>query len=209
MAEIAIYAGEDQMLVDEYGLGFFGDGGFGAPISLNEYNGRTFLTDASGVEEGFECNNNKRASTTGVIHGQAGSGISLVSLPNTLATINVRFTNSFSVRTQSAKFYVYDGTSTIYDVVNYDNDPSGLTCYCAQIRHTNESQEADGLGDTNWQDIHGATYLSLVSSPGASGFRPDGSFTSDARHDWYVAISPTPTHPGNKMFGMYFELEYL
>jgi len=208
MATISVYTGEDQLLPEGSGLGFFGDDGFGAPILIGEYGGRTFITDVSGTVAGFECNNNKKISTSGVIHGQSGSGILLVSLPNTLASINVRFINSFAVRTQSAKFYVYDGGMSGL-LPNYYADPSGLTCYCAQVRHTDESQVPNGGGNSLWQDIHGVTHLALVSSPGASGFRPDGSFTTDTRHDWYVALSPTPTYPGNKMFGMYFELEYL
>jgi len=209
MAHVRVYVGEDQQLPASSGLGFFGSDGFGAPVAVGQYPGRTFVTDASGLTTGFECNNNRRSSASGVINGQTGSGISLLSLPNTLATINIRFINSFDVRTQSARFHIYDGTETIYGIVNKDNDPVGLTCYCAQIRHTSELQVPNGGGDATWVDIHGSTYLSLISSPGTSGLRPAGAFTEDTRHDWYVAISPTPTQLGNKLFGMYFELEYL
>jgi len=205
---VDIYLGEDQVLPDGSGVGFYGDDGFGAPILIGEYNGRTFVTDSDGDDEGFECNNIKKVSSSGLIYGQTGSGITLTSLPNTLASINIRFEHGSSVRTLSSRLYVFDGTLS-GSMPNIDNDPSGLTCYCAEIRHNSEIQDDNGLGDTAWFDTHGSTYLDLISSPGTSGLRPNGSLTSDTRHDWYVAMSATPDEFGDKEFGMYFETEFL
>ena len=205
---VSIYVGEDQLLPSNSGLGFYGDDGFNAPILIGAYNGRTFVTNQDGTIEGFECNNNKKISTSGVINGQTGSGIQLISLPNNLSTINIRFEYPTEVGTLSGKFYIFDGTLTS-GVPNINNDPSGLTCYCAEIRHQSVIQDSDGLGDTDWVDTHGSTYLDLISSPGTSGLRPLGSLTTDIRHDWYVAISSTPVQFGNKQFAMYFETEFL
>ncbi len=208
MANLNLYVGEDQLIPDGSGVGFYGDDGFGAPISIGSFNGRTFVTNPSGNIEGFEANNIKRISSSGLIYGQTGSGIKLTQLPNLLSTLNLRFTHVSDVNTQSVKFYVYDGTSTD-GVPNKNNDPSGLTAWCAEIRHTSETQVDNGLGDTVWQDTHGSTYLSLIDSPGTSGLRPLGSLTVDTRHDWYVAMSVSPNQFGDKLFGILLELEFL
>jgi len=205
---ISIYVGEDQLLPSNFGLGFYGNDGFNAPILIGAYNGRTFVTNQDGTVEDFECNNNKKISTTGVINGQTGSGISLISLPNNLATINIRFEYPTEIRTLSGKFYIFDGTLTD-GIPNINNDPSGLTCYCAETRKQSVIQEADGLGDTDWVDVHGSTFLELISSPGTSGLRPNGSLTLDTRHDWFIALSATPVLFGDKQFAMYFETEFL
>jgi hypothetical protein len=205
---ISIYVGEDQLLSSSSGLGFYGDDGFNAPILIGAYNGRTFVTNQSGTTEGFECNNNKKISTSGVINGQTGLGIQLISLPNNLSSINIRFEYPTEVRTLSGKFYIFDGTVTS-GIPNIENDPSGLTCYCAEIRHQNTVQDADGIGDSEWIDVHGSTYLETISSPGISGLRPLGSLTTDIRHDWFIALSATPFQFGNKQFGLYFETEFL
>jgi len=205
---ISVYVGEDQLLPSSSGLGFYGNDGFGAPILIGAYNGRTFVTDQNGIIEGFECNNNKKISTTGVINGQTGLGIQLISLPNNLATINIRFEYLSEVRTLTSKFYIFDGTTTS-GTPNINNDPSGLVCYCAETRHQSVIQNPDGLGDADWVDVHGSTFLELISSPGTSGLRPNGSLTFDTRHDWFIALSATPNTFGNKQFSMYFETEFL
>jgi len=205
---VSIYLGENQLLPDGSGIGFYGDDGFGSPVLIGQFNGRTFVTNSVGTEEGFECNNIKRISSSGLIHGQTGSGIKLTDLPNTLASLNIRFEHPSSVRTLSAKVYIYDG-SISGTTPNINNDPSGLTCYCAEIRHPSEVQDDVGLGDSTWIDTHGSTFLNLISSPGTSGLRPNGSLTLDTRHDWYVAISVTPEEFGDKQFGLYFETEFL
>jgi len=208
MADIGLYVGEDQRLPSGSGIGFFGDSGFGDPVSVNGYNGRTFVVNPSGTVDGFEANNNKFQTSTTVINGQSGSGILLLALPNTLATLNIRFTHSVAVRTQNISFYVYDGSST-NGVPNKTNDPTGLTAWCAEIRHTDERQIANGLGDATWQDTHGAVALTLVDSPATSGLRPSGLFSEDTRHDWYVAMSVSPTQYGDKFFGILVETEFL
>jgi hypothetical protein len=205
---INIYVGEDELLVTTSGIGFYGSDGFSSPVMIGEYNGRTFVTSTDGSIEGFECNNNKKTSVSGVINGQSGSGINLINLPNELATVNIRFENTTAVRTLNAKLYIFDG-SLSGSTPNIDNDPTGLTCYCAEIRHTNPVQAADGLGDDEWFNTHGSTYLAMVSSPGSGGFRPGGSLTTDTRHDWFAAISCTPFTYGDKVFALYFECEFL
>ncbi len=209
MAEIRLYVGEDQVLPSSSGLGFYGNNGFADPVAVGDFNGRTFVTNVGGDTEGFECNNNKRTDVSGLILGQVGSGILLTQLPNRLGTVNVRFTHASAVKTLSAILQVYDGSVDGNGDPNKDNDPIGLSFYTAQIRHQSDVQDNTGLGDSEWTDTKGATSLSLVASPGISGLRPSGPDTTDVRHDWYVAMSTTPNELGDKLFGMYVELEFV
>lgn len=211
MATLSLFTGEDQLLVLPSGIGFYGPGGFNGPITIGTFNDRTFVTNASGDIQGFEANNNKYfdatgwgtppAAVSGVIHGQTGSGIALISLPDRLATINARFEHNSAIQVQNPKFIVFDGA-------NIANDPSGITVFTAEIRHNSDVQDPIGLGDTVWQDTKGATVLDLISSPGTLGKRPSGPLTSDVRHDWYISISVQPATPNDKQFGIAITLEF-
>lgn len=72
---ISIYVGEDQLLPSTSGLGFYSSDGFGTNILIGQYNGRTFVTNSNGTIEGFECNNNRKINTSGVINGQTGKSV--------------------------------------------------------------------------------------------------------------------------------------
>jgi hypothetical protein len=212
MDSISVWVSEDFELPEGSGLSFYGDAGFDAPVPLGQFQGRTFMTDASGVWQGFECNNCKLYGggsfsgvngVSGVIVGQVGNGIPLRNLPNFLATLNIRLTTDEPVRAQNGKLYVHDG-------VNQNNPPSGLDCYCAEIRHPSQSQADIGEGDPVWTQVGGSSsVLGLIDSPGPSGLRPEGSLTVAARHDWYVSLSCCPARPGNRMYAFTFECEYL
>lgn len=211
MATLGLHIGEDQLLVLPSGIGFYGPGGFDGPITIGTFNDRTFVTNASGDVQGFEANNNKYfdaagwgtapAAVSGVIHGQTGSGIALISLPDRLATINARFEHTTAVQVQNPKFIVFDGSNT-------ENDPSGIIVYTAEIRHNSDVQDPIGLGDTVWQDTKGVTVLDLISSPGTLGKRLDGPSTTSIRHDWYIAVSVQPQTPNDKTFGFAITLEF-
>lgn len=212
MANLDIYLAENFQLPSSSGIGFFGEDGFGDSIDLNAFNSRTFVTNSSGTVEGFEADNCKLTTqgswsgvggVSGVIIGQTGSGIHIRSLPNYLATINVRFTHTESVRTQNANLFVYDG-------VTQTTAPTGIDVFCAEIIHTDEEQTQNGTGDSIWQEIGGSgSELGLISSPGTSGLRPLGPATEDTRHDWYVAMSVRPTTPNNKTFGFGVSFEFI
>jgi hypothetical protein len=95
MSEVDMYIAETDVKIDTgEALGFFGSDGFGDPLSLNEFNGRTFITNTSGSVAYEECDNCRRTSSSGVIIGQTGTGINLINLPNYLATVNIRFTHT-------------------------------------------------------------------------------------------------------------------
>jgi hypothetical protein len=204
MADITFYAGEGTTITNlaGSGLGFYGDNGFGYSIPIASFNGRTFITDSTGTSQGPEVDNCKRISTSGVILGQAGVGINLRQIPNYLATLNPRFTHGSPVQVQNVTVYGYDRSSKT-------NDPSGVTLYAANVIHHETSQTMTGSGSTSWTSIHGATTLTLNAGPGTSGLSPNGTATSDSRHDWYLALSATPTSVGAKEFALWMELEYL
>ncbi|MFQ3675224.1 MAG: hypothetical protein SNJ64_01610 [Endomicrobiia bacterium] len=99
----------------------------------------------------------------------------------------------------------------IFDRVNINNPPSGVTCMIADIVHPDNVQNNNGSGSTNWVNAGGSgSVLSLITSPGTSGLRPSGTGTTDTRHDWFLAISASPDSVGSKtQFGLYVSLEYL
>jgi hypothetical protein len=205
MATITFLAGTDFTIntLNGSGIGFYGDSGFGYSVAVGSYQGRSFITDSTGTSQGPEVDNCKYLNTSGVIVGQTGSGIHLLALPNYLSTVNIRFTNSPAVKTQNVKAYGYDRS-------NKNNDPSGVTLQIAEIIHPNNNQSMTGSGSTVWNNTHGSgSILTLSSGPGTSGLSPNGTNTTDIQHDWYLAMSATPTSVGAKTFGLYVELEYL
>lgn len=206
MATIKFYAGENTNIqeLSGSGLGFYGAAGFGASVPVGEYQGRTFITDGNGTSQGPEADNVKFLNSQSGILGQAGTGIHLVCIPNYQATLNIRFTHSSAVKTQNAEVRIYDRS-------NINNPASGVICKVAEIIHPNQTQNNSGSGDREWLTAAGSSVpVPLVASPGASGFRPNGVNTTDQRHDWYLAISASPTSIGSKTkFGLYASLEYL
>jgi len=204
MAALSIHIAETDVNIGTgEALGFFGPDGFGDPIVIGEYNGRTFITTPSGTSEYEECDNCKYLSSSGVIVGQTGNGIHLQQLPNYLATINIRFTHTSDVLVQNASMTVYEDADLL-------DTPDGLTVYAAEIIHTSKIQDGTGTGDSAWIEMQGSSQtLTLVDSPGTSGLSPSGPATQDDRHDWYVAMTLTPTTPGDKTFGFKVDLEYV
>lgn len=211
MATLRLYAGEDTLVSTSSGIGFFGTNGFGAPISIGSYNDRTFVTNASGTIEGFECNNNKYNGLSGVIHGQGGSGILLQELPNELATINIRFTHGSAIYCQNAKLWIFDGSFN-GDTARKERPVQNINFYAAEIRHRSRLQsETSVYSDSSWSNVSssGSNYIGFVNSPGSRGVRTGGFEELSTRHDWYAALTCTPTQLGDKQFGMTFETEYL
>lgn len=206
MATIAFYAGETfsiQNLAGS-GLGFYGDSGFGSSVQVGSYQDSTFITNSNGTAQGPQVDNCKwMSSSTAELNG-AGSGVALTCIPNYLATLNVRFTHTSAVQTQAVKLRIFDRTSI-------NNPASGVTTKCAEVIHADTTQTNNGSGDTSWITPAGsAVIMDLVSSPGQSGYSPNGTSTSDQTHDWYVAISASPDSIGSKtLYGLYTELEYL
>ncbi len=202
MANVDMYIAETDVKIDiGEALGFFGPDGFDDPLSLGEFNGRTFATTSSGVTPFEECDNCRRISSSGVVIGQTGTGINIINLPNYLATINLRFTHSQAVLIQNAQLIVTDDAG---------DSPVGIDIYGSEIIHTSRLQSDTGIGDTSWILMGGPSQqIDLVSSPGTSGLSPLGPSTQDTRHDWYCALSVSPTTPGDKRFTFSVSLEFI
>jgi len=185
------------------GIGFYGTS-FGSSVGVGQYQSTTFITDSNGAIQGEQINNIQWAHpNSGSINGAAP--VSLLAIPNYLATLNMRFTNDTPVNTQNAKLRIYDRSSI-------NNNPSGVTCKVAEIVHPATTQSVTGSGDSAWITPRGSSLvLDLAQSPGVSGLYAGGGSAGvlSTDHDFYVAISPSPDSVGSKLFALYFELEYL
>lgn len=189
------------------GIGFFGAGGAFSSVRLNEYQDRTYISNAAGTVVGAEIDNVKYVNATGALVSRGGvtdATMILTNIPNYKSTLNINFSHGSAVATQNAKLYVYDRT-------NLASGPSGVICQIAEIRNPFPLTTGVGSGDSSWTNAIGTTtYLNLVSSPGNSGLRPSGAVTTSTVHDWYVVLSASPTGIGSQTnFGLYFTTEYL
>lgn len=205
MAQLLFYAGETTNInnLSGSGLGFFGSAGFGNSVEVGDFQGSTFITDGNGTIQGPQVDNTTRVHpNSGTVNG-AGP-YDLTHIPNYLATLNIRFNHSTAIKTQNAEMRIYDRSSI-------NNNPSGVTCYVAEIIHPPTSVGAGGSGDSTWIQAYGSgVTVDFVDSPGLSGLSPNGPSTTDENHDWYAVLSASPDSVGSKtMFGAYFSVEYL
>lgn len=203
-SSIQFFAGESTAIenLSGSGLGFYGSSGFGNSVAVGAFQGSTFITDSNGTIQGNPCDNITWAhANSGIVNG-AGP-YDLTHIPNQLATLEIRFTNTTAVTTQNSEVRIYDRS-------NINNDPSGVTCYVAELIHIDPVVGAGGSGDSAWIQAHGSGLtVSMTNSPGISGFSPNGASTSDTTHSWYCALSASPDSIGTKLFGLYFSTEYL
>lgn len=190
------------------GLGFYGSGGYSSSVQVGAFPDNTYITDATGTASSPILTNNVKWISAG--SGQVAGNVnySLQSIPNYLATLNIRFTNDTPVKCQNAQFRIFDRN-------NIDVAPTGVLTKVAIISHPAETGTNTGSGDSVWQTPGGSgsiitfnSYASTVS-PGASGLSPSGSQTSDTIHDFYLAISPMVTSIGSKLFAASFSLEFI
>ena len=206
MADLAFYGGGGPYAINNIlnsGIGFFGSS-FGDSVEVGEYQDTSFITDGNGTQDGGQINNIKYENvSSGAINGAAATH--LKNIPNYLATLNIRFTHGSDVKTQNAKFRIYDRSSI-------NNDPSGVTCQVYETIHAPVTQAGlVGSGANTWTHVHGsAVILDLADSPAISGTSPNGAESTDDRHDWYVCLSPSPDSIGSKnQFAAFFSVEYL
>ena len=215
-AQIQFFAGLSGSGINNIagsGLGFYGTAGFGASVPVGQYQGRTFVTSSDGTVLGAEASNCQPSGASVAILGQSGSGIPLRAIPNNQATLNVRFTNDTPVRTQNATF-------TFGDRASSSNPASGIVAAIYEVSHQDTVQNVNGSGGPStvvvsglhqWQFLAatGTMAITLTASPGTSGLRPSGSSTVDQRHDWFLAVSLSPSSTGSKLSAGYVSLEYL
>jgi hypothetical protein len=205
-AAVSFYAGANVIShLSGSGLGFYGDSGFGASVSVGAYPGKTYITNSAGSALGAEANNVRWLNAASGQLGSSGSGIALTAMPNAQATVQVRFTYDSAVKVQNCKAYGYHrDLATV---------PSGVTFKAAELIHPTITQLNNGSGDTTWTTLAGTgTYLTLANSPGVSGLyagNGSDSLFTDTVHDFFLALSPSPDSLGSKLFSLYVSLEYL
>lgn len=224
MAQIDFYAlaggTEYNTILGGSGIGFFGAAGFGASVAVGQFQGWTGVTDGNGIVQGSVITNTKYMDNTNYPGATNRSGIvastqlDIRGIPNSQATLNIRFTHSSAVQCQNVR-------CRIYDRVNINNGPTGVDCRFAELIHpapwstqgTTLAQLTWGSGYYSWiQPVGSALIAPLANSPGLSGlFAPgSGSTQTSTRHDWYTILSASPTTIGSKtQFGLYVSLEYL
>ena len=213
MAQSILFMSEDANQVinnlSGSGLGFYGAGGYNMPVIVGQYPDNTYITDAYGTaSNAVKVNNVKYISAaSGQIPG--GEIRPLTSIPNYLATLQVRLQSDVPVRCQNAQLMIYDRNDITQPAV-------GVLTQVALIVHTAITALPAGSGSTTWSQIGGSGAIFSVNSypaaisPGSGGFSPSGANTVDTIHDWFWAISPTPTSVGSKTnFGLYFSTEFL
>lgn len=200
MASI-IFLTRDKQLIGS-ALGFYASTGFGKSVTVDSYQGSTFVTNSNGTVQGVSARNvTWRHANSGTAVG--ADPINLLSIPNDEATLNLRFTHSTAINVQNP-------TIRLYDRVNIDNGPSGVTAKTAEIIHPQETQNNTGSGDSSWTTPKGSgvTHV-LTDSPGVSGLHAGLSEPASVRHDWYLALSELPTSIGSKTNNaLYFSVEY-
>jgi len=169
-------------------VGFYGPG-FGLSVKVGEYNETTYRTTEDGQTNGTALPNLRYANTSGAYVGPSIIAAELVSVLNNESTIRVRLTTDSAVQTQNAEFRTFDKTSI-------DSAPSGVDVFSAEIINPSGT----GTGDVNWTQIQGSgTVLGL-----------DDQTTASTEHNFYIALSATPTSIGEKTnFAFYFQAEFL
>lgn len=213
MATLSFLAGLVNAIQDigGSGLGFYGAGGFGTSVQPAQYQDNTYITDATGAVNGPKAQNVKYVHPLSGMIPTADTRL-LREIPNQLATLNIRFNHATPVKTSNVKL-------RIFDRANIDAPATGVICKVAEVVHPWATQLPAGSGQTSWSTpggsggtINGFLYdapVTLRSSPGISGWSPNGTNTTDTQHDWYALISASPDTIGSKaQFALYASLEY-
>jgi hypothetical protein len=212
MATISFWAGENNNIANlaGSGLGFYG-GAFGYSVAVGTYQQTTYITNAAGTAQGPQCDNVKYVHPNSGLMGSNTVPSSLLYMPNSLATLNIRFDHTSAVKVQNVEARVYDRYSI-------SNPHSGVTVAMAELIHPSNDQTVIGSGDSVWCIASGTAaatgiVLSLAPSPGSGGIHAgngSNSVRTDTVHDWFMAISASPDSIGSKtQFGLYVSLEYL
>jgi len=215
-AQIKFYGGDNGVYdIDSggSGIGFFGLS-FGQSVAVGSYQDTTYITDGNGQVQGAQLSNWKFSHARSGLYNQDTTQYPISGIPNSVATLNVRFTNDSAVKCQNVRMRIYDRT-------NLNRAPSGVTTQVAELGRPNNiwgnSLSASGpfgSGASAWTTANptgSSTIITILNqSPGISGINLRNPNTTDVRHDWYFLMSASPTSIGSKTeYGLYFSLEYL
>ena len=147
----------------------FSDGTFGNPIQVSSYNGGTHVRSSGGVDDSASNTpNNNKYVASGT--GDWGDGTeSLANILDGECALKMTIAYDTTITVTDITMYAYDGTTPA-------NAPTGTTVQLAE------------QGDSAWTQAHGS----------ASALAIDDSTTPATSHDFYVAISASPSSVGTK-----------
>ncbi len=201
------------------GIGFYG-AAFGNSVQVGQYQDTSFITNSNGTEQAQQADNCKYlGNVTGVeINGFSPLNGHISGLARQSGTVNVRFTNDAVVNTQNGEIRIFDRT-------DIDKAASGVTTQVAQllsggdndrvpsgVEPTTGDAQAWNIAEDGWLTLAGNSVTGvLLNNPGSGGYGSSGvAGIGDTRHDWYLAISATPTSIGSKtLYGLFIQLEFL
>lgn len=202
MAEIKFYAnllGTDQQTLIQHtqnsGIGFYG-ANFGVSVPISQVQSTTFVTNATGTEQGVALNNTKYANDNDnrnqapgkVIADNTGaSSIELRYLPNNACPLNIRFTHTEAVRVQNCKLRIFDRN-------DINNNASGVVTYVYEARHPLLSTQQLNLSHraklqdtwTIFEETAPMADMPFTNSPGVSGLNTNSSQVFPA-YDQYLS----------------------
>ena len=148
----------------------FSNGTFGQPIQVGSYNDKTHVRTSGGTDKSASNSpHNTKYLTSTTMSLNGGASANLSTLTTANSPLKITIAESVNITVTNVKMYAYDGTTDA-------NAPTGMNVYLAE------------QGDTTWKLAHGsgnALTLNDQTTPATS-------------HDFYVAISASPTSIGTK-----------
>lgn len=147
----------------------FSDGTFGNPITVSSFNGGTHVRSSVGADDSSA---NTPNNVKYVASGTADWGDGTESLANILdseCTLKLTISETSSITVTDISMYAYDGTTTT-------TAPVGMDVYLAEG------------GDAAWTNADGS----------ASALSISDSSTPATSHDFFIAVSASPTSVGVK-----------
>lgn len=217
-ATIQFLAGTpDRVQLSNLGLGFYGPGNFSTPIKPGQWADNTYVSDATGSQQGPKASNTKFFDDYSATLGTGDTHV-LTDIPNDLAPLQIRLTTDEPCLARNATFIFYDR--------NDDNPgpPVGVTAKVAEIVHpitTMAPNAPTGTGATRWStpggaggSINGRVYdppVPFTDSPGVNSVAAGSPVPVESTvHEWFAAIAVSPDTIGSKtQFALMFVVEYV
>lgn len=219
------------------GIGFFG-GAYGLSVPVGSYQDSTFVTNGDGdapEEQTITLQNTKYSSISGVKYNTLNAQDNNT-IPNWYAPLNIRFEHTEAVRVKNCQLRIFNRS----DITQHAEEVETQVYEVRHPESTvgvNKTLDFRGSSNHEWTSFLSAgpgdtvSPMDLTDSPGMSGFNGNdtdednanlaavsastpytfqGAAHESLQHDWYVALSASPTAIGSKTnFGLYFTLEYL
>ena len=147
MATISFLAGEGSEKIFHLqgsGLGFYGTT-FGASVQIGSFQGTTFVTNADGTTQAQDADNIKYVSSHSGIYKGNPTTKSVLLVPSSRSSLNIRFDHTSAVNVQNAQLRVYDRE-------NINFPASGVRTMIAEMSNpVNTFPTTDaGSGDALW-----------------------------------------------------------